>query len=115
MSLYETALRMLNEQGEALTLTTQQSGGDIDPITGEKEAGTIQTETIYGTPVSNKFTVEKYFSGLTSEESVYMTDASQEIKPGHTITNGLGTYRVVEAKPLRPKGQNIYYMVKLVR
>lgn len=115
MSIQGTALSLINEHGERLALTKQLSGGSVDPVTGIKLAGTFETAYPYGLPISDTKTIGRYFSSVSSQEKIYMVDASEVITPGLQLATDSDTFRVLDVEAEKYKGEIIYYMVKLVK
>lgn len=114
MSYQDTALRMLSEHGESLILT-KHTGASVDPVTGDRTAGTTITAYPYGVPITDKKTVGKYFGSADSVEKVYIIDAAVVIEPGLQIECSEGVFRVSEVKAQKYQGADIYYIASLVK
>jgi len=114
LSLQETTLRLINEHGVELPLT-RKTGGDIDPISGKRPAETVTTLYPHGLAISDKTTIAKSFSSVSSTDKVYMMDASVDYQTGDKIKADGQMMAVKETEKVSQGSTPVYYMVRLVK
>lgn len=114
MSIQDTALRLINEHGEKITIT-RKSGGSVDPITGIRASQAEETFYPYGLPISSKMDIERYFSSVSSSDKVYMMDASVTYQNGDKALVDGSIHTAKEIQKESKQGTAIYYMVRFVK
>lgn len=114
MSIYDTALALINAHGEKIPIT-RKTGGAVDPVTGSRASDTTQTFYPYGVPISDKVSIGKYFSAVTGTDKVYMMDASISYQNGDKATIGSDVMVIDGIETESKNGVPVYHMVKFVK
>lgn len=109
MSLIETALRLINEHGVAVSLV--RNTATVNKITGSKTTTSETSHETHGVEETEKHTIEGAFGAIASSHIYYMLSSQVEPMIGDTMVVGSKTYSVTEYKPTYFKGAAVYYMV----
>lgn len=103
MTIQDTALRMINEHGVAVSLA--RNSGTFDAVAGTKTSAAEGFNT-NAVPETIRY-------GLESDELIYLFDPSIEPKPGDKATISGKVFGVKDVELVEYKEVPIYYKVWL--
>jgi hypothetical protein len=107
MSITDTALRLINEYGVALTLA-RKTPGTIDPVSGLLTGNTEDEYQIHGVIQSDE-------KNLDAMAKTFMISADFAPQLGDVLTDEEGAFAVSKIHTESFKGVAVYYLIGLLK
>lgn len=110
--LQATALRLLTQNGQAITFS-YETEGDINPATGAGSEG--DTITVAGVGVASRYKNMEIDGTviLASDLKLICNNVATEPQPQWRVSVNSKIFTVLDVMPVNPAGQNIIYICQL--
>lgn len=113
-SLIQTAQKLLQTNGESVTVQSPQVAGGVDPITGDP------VTPVAGTTIQSVGYLGRYMSKdidgtaiQANDGRLIMAATTPRISEGWNVTVDSKTYRIIKVNPIRKAGQDIILIMQV--